>query len=117
MILKVETWFDAIKKGDLDTLHLYQQNGFKPENSGLIVAVTYNKLEVVKFLLSLPGLDLNYPTISGGMAPLMIASLNNYLDIAKLLISSNARVGYINLKDGKNALHYAAQEEFTKIGD
>lgn len=77
-------------------------------NNSLIEEVAKGDLNKVKELLK-KGADINFVSEIGYTA-LHGCSISNYIDIAKLLISSNANIEAVVSKYGFTPLHFAAQE-------
>ncbi len=106
-------FFDAAEKGQLDILKDMLASDHKDriqtiinkpredfKKTPLMAAVENGHLEVVKFLLSLPGIEVNARDI-GGQTALILAlnAKNNSVEILRELLKANGVI--INAKDNK----------------
>lgn len=105
-----DRFFQAVKvDNDLEVRSLLQR-GLDPNliegdrgDSGLILALRENSMQVVKVLLQSPQIDLEQKSHNGDNA-LMIAAFKANLEAVKLLLDKGAQVN----RPGWTALHYGA---------
>jgi len=78
----------------------------------LFIACEYNRLEVVRYLLS-KGADIDQ-TDESGISPLCIASAEGYNKIVKLLIQNGAKVNKAD-DEGTTPLYVASERGHIKV--
>jgi ankyrin repeat protein len=104
-----EDFFSALKTDDGASVRVLLQRGFDPNTRdpagvhGLVIALREKSLKAADALASWPKTDVEVRT-STDESPLMFASLNGNLEIARKLIARGADVN----KPGWAPLHYAA---------
>lgn len=104
-----EDFFSAIRRDDSPALQALLQRGFDPNTkdpqgrSGLLIAVMVPAWKAAQVLVHAPKIEVEARN-KNDESPLMLAALNNQLDIAKALIDKDADVN----KPGWAPLHYAA---------
>jgi ankyrin repeat protein len=104
-----DDFFSAIRSDDETQLTRLLQRGFDPNavdpdgQYGLMLALKLRSLKVAMVLVNSPNTKVEVRN-AVDESPLMLAALNNDLELARLLIKNNADVN----KPGWTALHYAA---------
>lgn len=104
-----EDFFRALELDQSDTMQALLTRGFDPNSPNpqgqpaLILAMQKGSPKAVNLLVNWPGSNLSIQNLQGE-TPLMLAAINNQLDLAKLLISRGAAVN----QPGWTPLHYAA---------
>lgn len=104
-----EDYFRAIQSDDAATVANLLQRGFDPNTldpkgqHGLLIALREKSVKVAETLIRAPRTTVEVRNATDE-SPLMFASLNGQLDLARLLISRGADVN----KPGWTPLHYAA---------
>ena len=104
-----DEFFVAVKRDSPDEVRVLLQRGFDPNTvdpkgrTGLHLALGEPSLKVAQVLIDWPKTNVEARNLSDE-SPLMIASLNGQLDMARKLIARDADVN----KTGWAPLHYAA---------
>lgn len=105
-----DDWFQAIKKDDARKVRALLLRGFDPNaieperrDSGLILALRENAMQVFPILIDADNVDLELKAKNGDNA-LMIAAYKGNVDAVNALLARGAQVN----RPGWTALHYAA---------
>ncbi len=111
-----EDFFTAIKVDDAAALKTLLQRGFDPNTRdpagqhGLLIALREKSAKAADVLADWPKTEVEIRT-SADESPLMFASLNGMLDLARKLIAKGADVN----KTGWAPLHYAATRGHVQV--
>lgn len=113
-------WFRAVNAGDLESIKTLvtkvNVNAYDDQiMTALLISAQKGDKELVKFLLGVPGINVNaYTTIAKNTA-LILATINGHEDIVQLLVQ-NPSIN-VNMRDvyNKSALHYAIKLEHNNI--
>lgn len=112
-----EDYFKAVKLDDARTVENLLRRGFDPNtveeergDSGLILALRENSMEVVKVLMKSPDINLEARSGNGDNA-LMIAAYKANRAAVDMLLAKDVAVN----RDGWTPLHYAAASGDTAI--
>jgi ankyrin repeat protein len=98
-------FYDAINKGaNINSRYRYHGRGYC---TPLILAVSYNQIEFVKYLVD-HDVDVNVPNIIGVNA-IILSVIKGNLEIVKYLVEHGADLFYKD-HDGHNALAIASNE-------
>lgn len=113
-------WFQAAKDNDLKTLKKLSKvvdiNATEStwRFSALMLAAIRNYENMVRFLLSLPNLDVNVQDYKGYSVLICLSHMNNY-NMIKLLLKSPTININLQDKQGNSALIIAAQKGYQEI--
>lgn len=108
----VSQWFKTIEKGNLSELaqfvgkidvNIQNEDG----DTALAIAICKGREDVVKFLLSVDGIDVNATSKEQGYAALHVVGETGYSKFVKLLVDAGANVN-IKTKSGWTPLEMAA---------
>ena len=111
----------SCKYGNLNIVKILKESNkvdFSAKVKGktaLLTAACYGHLDIVKYLLELPEVDSNYINKAGNNVILVSCRDNRSLDVLKFLIQNHIADPSIKNKEGKTALHIAAQRSAYKI--
>ncbi len=111
-----EDFFLAIRSDDSPALQALLRRGFDPNTKdpqgrpGLLIAAMTPAWKVAQVLANAPKIQAEARN-KNDESPLMLAALNNQLDIAKVLIDKDADVN----KPGWAPLHYAASRGHVEM--
>ena len=112
-----EDFFYAVKRNDARKVQSLLRLGFDPNaieekrrDSGLILALREDSMDVFRVLLAAPGIDLDQRSGNGDTA-LMIAAFRANREAAEALIKKGAAVN----RPGWTPLHYAAASGSNEI--
>ncbi len=83
------------------------------KNNVLIYLAQFNCIELIKMLIDMPNLDLNYQN-NEGLSALMTAVIFEHFDISELLVKKGALLDLKN-QSGENALTLAISHKNTKM--
>jgi len=111
-----DDFFSAIRRDDSPALQALLRRGFDPNTkdpqgrSGLLIAAMTPAWKAAQVLANAPKIEAEARN-KNDESPLMLAALNNQLDIAKVLIEKDADVN----KPGWAPLHYAASKGHVEM--
>lgn len=111
-----EDFFSAIRRDDSPALQALLQRGFDPNTKdpqgqpGLLIATMVPAWKAAQVLVRTPKIEAEARN-KNDESPLMLAALNNQLDLAKALIDKDADVN----KPGWAPLHYAATKGHVEM--
>lgn len=111
-----EDFFRALELDQTDTMQTLLKRGFDPDSPNpqgqpaLILAMQKGSAKAVNLLVNWPGSNLSIQNPQGE-TPLMLASINNQMDLAKVLIARGAAVN----QTGWTPLHYAASKGHVEM--
>lgn len=118
-MMRNTTLYDAAKVGDLEDIkhRINEQNVnsyYGIGNTILHIAVSYGHIEIIKYLLTIPGININ---VKQNMAlchsPLHIAAIDNNCEIVELLTSHGANINIQNFYR-ETPLHVAAAIKYSE---